>query len=138
MITQEWVQPGNGEHRTFPGASDIQDAAGHTLVTSYAVLRPDGEWSVMMVKKDQWNAHPVQLVFGDEKSKKDRNFAGPLSVVTFGSQQYQWHSNIKGGMADPDGPPARSTITPTARTLFTLPKASVTVVRRKPSTDSTK
>src|SRR5882724_4071195 len=60
MITQEWVQPGNGEHRTFPGASDIQDAAGHTLVTSYAVLRPDGEWSVMMVKKDQWNAHPVR------------------------------------------------------------------------------
>jgi len=80
----------------------------------------------------------VQIVFGDEKSKKDRNFAGPLSVVTFGSQQYQWHSNIKGGMADPDGPPARSTITPTARTLFTLLKASVTAVRRKPSTDSAK
>jgi len=138
MITQEWVQPGNGEHRTFPSASGIQDAAGHRLVTSYAVLRPDGEWSVMMVNKDQWNAHSVQLVFGDEKGKKDRNFAGPVSVVTFGSEQYQWHSNMKGGMADPDGPPARAMITATASTSFNLPKASVTVIRGKLSTDSTK
>jgi F5/8 type C domain-containing protein len=131
MITQEWVQPGNGEHRTFPTASDIQDAAGHTLVTAYALLRPDGEWSVMMVNKDQWNAHSVQLVFGDEKNKKDRNLAGPVSVVTFGSEQYQWHSNIKGGTADPDGPPARATITATMGTSFNLPKASVTVIRGK-------
>ena len=138
MITQEWVQPGNKEHRTFPSVSDIQDAAGHTLVTSYAVLRPDGEWSVMMVNKDQWNAHSVQLVFGDEKSKKDRNFAGPVSVVTFGSEQYQWHSNIKGGIADPDGPPARATITATTATLLNLPKASVTVIRGKLSTDNAK
>jgi len=136
MITQEWVQPGDGAHRTFPSVSDIQDAAGHTLVTSYAVLRPDGEWSVMMVNKDQSNAHSVQLVFGDEKGKKDRNFAGPVSVVTFGSEQYQWHSNIKGGIADPDGPPARATITATASTSFNLAKASVTVIRGKLSTDN--
>jgi len=136
MITQEWVQPGDGAHRTFPSVSDIQDAAGHTLVTSYAVLQPDGEWSVMMVNKDQWNAHSVQLVFGDEKGKKDRNFAGPVSVVTFGSEQYQWHSNIKGGIADPDGPPARATITATASTSFKLAKASVTVIRGKLSTDN--
>jgi len=118
--------------------SDIQDAAGHTLVTAYAVLRPDGEWSVMMVNKDQWNAHSVQLVFGDEVSKKDRNFVGPVSVVTFGSEQYQWHSNIKGGIADPDGPPARATITATASTSFNLPKASVTVIRGKLSTEDAK
>ena len=41
LITQEWVQPGSGEHKVFRSASDIQDGAGHTLVTSYAVLRPD-------------------------------------------------------------------------------------------------
>jgi len=131
MITQEWVQPGNGEHRSFPSVSDIQDAAGHTLVTSYAVLRPDGEWSVMLVNKDQLNAHPVHIVFGDAKGKEDRNFAGPVNMVTFGTEQYQWHSEMKGGMADPDGPPARATITATASTSFNLPKASVTVLRGK-------
>ena len=138
MITQEWVQPGSGEHRTFPSVSDIQDGAGHTLVTSYALLRPDGEWSVMLVNKDQLNAHSVHILFADTKGKGDRNFAGPVSVVTFGSEQYQWHSNIKGGMADPNGPPVRSTITATASTSFNLAKASVTVMRGKLSTDNAK
>jgi hypothetical protein len=118
--------------------SDIQDVAGHTLVTSYAVLRPDGEWSVMLVNKDQLNSHSVHIVFADAKGKGDRNFAGPVSVVTFGSEQYQWHSNIKGGIADPNGPPARATITATASTSFNLAKASVTVIRGKLSTDNAK
>jgi hypothetical protein len=138
MINLEWVQPGSGEHHVFPSVSDIQDAAGHTLVTSYAVLRPDGEWSLMLVNKDQENAHPVHIVFEDDKSKSSAYFSGPVSVVTFGSEQYQWHSNIKGGIADPDGPPARSTVAAAKDTPFTLPKASVTVIRGKLAPDGMK
>src|SRR6516225_9845693 len=29
MLTQEWVQPIDAEHRLFPAASDIQDTEGH-------------------------------------------------------------------------------------------------------------
>jgi hypothetical protein len=61
---------------------------------------------------------------------------GSVDVATFGSEQYQWHSNIKGGTADPDGPIAKSSIAAGARTIFTLPKASVTVVRGKLASDS--
>ena len=136
MINLEWVQPGNGVHRLFSSESDIHDGASHVLVTSYAVLRPDGEWSLMLVNKDQENSHPVRIVFQDQKSKKDSFFAGSVSVATFGSEQYQWHSNIKGGTADPDGPIAKSSITADARTIFTLPKASVTVVRGKLASDT--
>src|SRR5256886_5849968 len=56
---------GSGEHHIFPSASDIRDAAGHVLVTSYAVLRPDGQWSLMLVNKDQESPHPVRI---DRKS----------------------------------------------------------------------
>jgi hypothetical protein len=55
-----------------------------------------------------------------------------VAMVTFGSEQYQWHSeptSVNGGSADPDGPAARSTIQAGANTMFTLPKASVTVLR---------
>jgi len=136
MINLEWVQPGNGVHRMFPSSSDIQDAAGHTLVTSYAVLRPDGEWSVMLVNKDQQTPHSVHILFADDQGKKDRHFNGPVSVVTFGSEQYQWHSNRgEGGIADPDGPAARSTVNAGADTAYVLPKASVTVIRGKLATD---
>ena len=130
MINLEWVQPGSSaEHRIFPSESDIHDAAGHVLVTSYAVLRPNGEWSLMLINKDQLNAHAVHIVFEGGKSGKDRTFAGPVSFATFGSEQYQWHSNVKEGFADPDGPIAKSTLTGAPDTLYTLPKASVTVIR---------
>lgn len=129
MINLEWVQPGNGEHRVFPSTSDIEDAAGHTLVTSYALLRPDGQWSLMLVNKDQENPHTVKILFEDSPNGKDNHFQGPVDVVTFGSEQYQWHSDTKGGTADPDGPPARSTIAADSGTAYLLPKASVTVIR---------
>ena len=129
MITEEWVQPGTGEHRLFSCESDLRDSAGHTLVTSYAVLRPDGQWSLMVVNKDQENSHSVKIAFADEKSGKKSHFAGAVDMVTFGSEQYQWHSNRNGGTADPDGPLARSTILGEENTQFTLPKASVTVLR---------
>ena len=132
MINLEWVQPGSGEHRIFPSSSDVVDSAAHVLVTSYAVLRPDGQWSLMLVNKDQLNSQQVNISFHDSKSKKDSYFGGPVAMVTFGSGQYLWHSeptSVNGGSADPDGPPARSTIQAGANTTFTLPKASVTVLR---------
>ena len=129
MINLEWVQPGSGEHRIFPSSSDITDSASHVLVTSYAVLRPDGQWSLMLVNKDQGNAQQVHISFQDSKNKKNSYFTGPVSIVTFGSDQYQWHSNVNGGTADPDGPAARSTINGDADTSYTLPRASVTVLR---------
>src|SRR4030095_3521711 len=115
--------------KVFRTTSDIQDGAGHTLVTSYAVLRPDGQWSLMFVNKDQLNAQPVHVVFENEKGAS--RFTGQLDVITFGSEQYQWHSNIKGGIADPDGPEARSSVAAPKDSRFTLPKASVTMVRGK-------
>jgi hypothetical protein len=131
MINLEWVQPGSGEHHVFPASGDIQDAAGHVLVTVYAVLRPDGQWSLMVVNKDQENPHSVHIAFEDATAKRETYFAGPVSMVTFGSEQYQWHSNLKGGTADPDGPAARSTVDGGTNTIYTLPKASITVLRGK-------
>jgi hypothetical protein len=129
LINLEWVQPGDGEHRLYPASSDIQDLANHTLVTAYAALRPDGQWSLMMVNKDQENAHKVRIVFHNARDNSDAFFAGDVDLITFGSMQYQWHPDINNGAADPDGPPARSKITAAAGTVFELPRASITILR---------
>ena len=131
LITQEWVQPEDAEHRLFRAASDIKDSAGHVLVTVYAVLRPDGQWSLLVVNKDHDNPHPVRIVFNDADGKAERTFKGPVAMITFGKDQYQWHPNRKQGYADPDGPPAVSTIQATGDAVYSLPPASVTVVRGK-------
>jgi F5/8 type C domain/Glycosyl hydrolases family 39 len=128
LINLEWVQPGKEVNRLYSAASDIHDGAGHLLVTVYAALRPDKQWSLMIVNKDQENAHTVRISFDDWDPGKAAHFAGQVKMVTFGSAQYQWHPEIAAGKADPDGPPARSTIAASPATQYELPAASITVL----------
>ena len=131
LLNLEWVQPGDGLHKLFPAASDIRDGVGHTLVTAYAVLRPDGQWSLLVVNKDQENAHTVSIAFEDAGKKTTSSFTGPVNVSTFGKAQYAWHPDPTGGTADPDGPAVKSTLNAGPATTFTLPAASVSVIRGK-------
>ncbi|HMD55420.1 MAG TPA: glycosyl hydrolase family 5, partial [Phycisphaerae bacterium] len=57
MINLEWVQHRSGVHQMFPSTTGITDNQGNTLVTSYAVLRPDGNWSLLLVNRDEDNPH---------------------------------------------------------------------------------
>jgi F5/8 type C domain len=129
LINLEWVQPGNGTHQLFSTSSDIADPAGHTLVTAYAVRRPDGQWALMIVNKDQENSHTVRLAFHDAGTNANSLFSGPVDMVTFGSEQYHWNAAPNGGSANPDGPAAKSQIAAGSATTYTIPKASVTVLR---------
>jgi hypothetical protein len=131
LLTQEWAEPKDADHKLFTATGDVKDAEGNGLVTAYAVLRPDGQWSLMMINKDYDNPHPVRVAFHDSESNTDRAFTGPVTQITFGKAQYQWHPNRKKGYADPDGPPVTSTVVGTTDTVYTLPAASMTVLRGK-------
>jgi hypothetical protein len=129
LINLEWVQPGSGKHQLFPASTNVEDSAGHRLVTAYAAQRPDGQWALMIVNKDQENSHSIRLAFHDASSNTDSLFAGPVDMITFGSAQYHWNPEPNGGTANPDGPAAKSRIIADPATTYTLPKASVTVLR---------
>jgi len=127
LINLDWVKHGAGIHRFYPATADVTDDAGNTLLTAYAAARPDGEWSLMVINKDATNPHSVRISFADEKSQ--RHFDGKISVATFGAEQYVWHPAGAGSRADPDGPPAESSLDARADSEFTLPRASITVLR---------
>src|SRR6267154_1690362 len=105
MINLEWVQHRAGPHQMFPSAADVPDAGGNSLVTSYAVRRPDGTWSLMLVNRDENNPHAVRVVFEDAKSKRQASFSGPVTLVSFGSEQYVWINDGPNSHPDPDHPP---------------------------------
>ena len=131
MINLEWVQHRAGVHSMFPSSVNIKDSEGNLLVTSYAVHRPDGNWSLMLVNRDETNPHAVRVVFEDAKNKREASFSGPVTFVTFGSEQYVWINDGPNSHADPDNPPVATTIKGDSGTIFTLPKASITVLRGK-------
>jgi hypothetical protein len=136
FLTQEWAEPKDAEHQQFLASSDVKDADGNVLVTAYALHRPDGQWSLMLINKDYDHAHQVRIAFHDANGNQVQSFAGPVTEITFGKAQYQWHPGRKRGYADPDGPAATSTIEGEENTLYTLPAASLTVLRGKlPATD---
>jgi hypothetical protein len=115
----------------FPSSTDIKDAEGNVLVTSYAVRRPDGNWSLMLVNRDEINPHTVRVQFDDSRNKQSASLSGPVTLVTFGSEQYVWINDGPNSHPDPDNPPVASTVSAGSQTTFTLPKASITVLRGK-------
>jgi hypothetical protein len=131
LMTQEWAEPVDAPHRLFRAVSDVKDSEGHGLVTAYALLRPDGQWALMLINKDQDNPHQVRIVFHDSDSHQDRSLLGSVTFITFGKAQYQWHPNRKQGFADPDSPPLKSAIEGHDNTGYNLPAASLTIVRGK-------
>jgi hypothetical protein len=146
MINREWVQPDGAEHKVYAAKSDVEDGAGHDLVTAYAVKRPDGQWSLMLVNRDQESAHKVRVAFRGEAAREE-TFTGAVEVMTFGSEQYRWHPAhtrfmahaehaaertvvaYTKGWADPDGPIARSKVSASKNMTYDLPAASVVVIR---------
>jgi hypothetical protein len=129
LINLEWVQPVDEVHRVFRATSDVRDKFGNVLVTAYVAERPDGQWSVMAVNKDRDRAHNVHIRFSDSEKNTDRFFQGDLDRITFGANEYQWHPNGPNGYADPDGPQAKSRVVGTSDAVYSLPKASITVLR---------
>ncbi|HKT86907.1 MAG TPA: hypothetical protein VJQ59_00625, partial [Candidatus Sulfotelmatobacter sp.] len=63
-------------------------------------------------------------------------FAGPVTRITFGKEQYQWHPARKKGYADPDGPPLVNKLNGDRDTRYSLPAASLTILRGRISSGS--
>jgi len=148
LINTEWAQLGGGEHQVYSAKGDLEDGAGRELVTAYALKRPDGQWALMIVNRDQENAHRVRIAF-DKGGGSATRFAGPVDIATFGSAQYKWnpsrtrflaHAEVAGaptvvsytnGTADPDGPILRTKQQAGENSAYDLPAATVIVIRGK-------
>ena len=138
VITKEWAQPVDAIHKLYKVASDVKDKDGNILVTAYALERPDGQWSLMLINKDQGNDHSVKVSFSS-----NRFFTGNVDRIAFGPAEYQFHPDpvqeggnqrrrFVSGHADPDGPASKSTVASNGpETLYNLPKASIIVLRGK-------
>ncbi|MGO8732276.1 MAG: discoidin domain-containing protein [Terriglobia bacterium] len=115
IINLEWLQHGAGANQIFPASANLMDAAGRNVITSYAVHRPDGNWSLMLINHDLNAAHQIHLVI-DDANHVQHSFAGPVTLV----QYCNTPSENK-----------NTTMTPSPDGMYTLPIGSITVIRGK-------
>jgi hypothetical protein len=132
LLHLDWVKHGSGQHELYPAQADLQDEAGHILITAYAVKRPDGDWSLLLINKDPTNAHEVNIQFAvNGAGAPATNFAGAVKKVTFGAAEYVWHPAGPASYAEPDGPAKTEMLEMSAQHKVMLPKASMTVLTGK-------
>ena len=105
LLNLDWVQHGTGMHELYPAAADLEDEAHHSLITAYAVKRPDGRWSLLIINKDPSNARQAFIAFEEGGRPSLRHFTGAVKTVTFGAAEYVGHNSGATSHADPDGPP---------------------------------
>jgi hypothetical protein len=115
MINFEWLEHGGGANQIFPASTDLFDAAGRTVITSYAAHRPDGNWSLMLINHDLNAVHQVHLVIDDAKHTR-HSFEGPVTLVQYCNTPDENKNTTM--TASPDG-------------IYTLPIGSITVIRGK-------
>ena len=82
LITHEWLQPGSARHpiySAFPVAAGEPDS----LLSAFAVKRPDGNWSVLLVNRDAARPRAVRLRFaGRSERGRNRRAARRMAVLT--------------------------------------------------------
>jgi hypothetical protein len=130
LLTQEWVQPGDKPHEIYPASSNVRNGNGDEMITAYAVHRPDGLWSLLLVNKDPKRSFQTNVVF--RKAASDSSaFVGRVDIFQYSSKQY-----LLGGPANNPYPvradePEHRAIQTTreTQTQISLPPYSLTVVR---------
>jgi len=135
LLNLEWVKHGAGMHQLFPAQADLKDEAGHTLITAYAVKRPDGEWAFLLINKDPSNSHEVAIELEHAGKTHTVRFQGRTRIVTFAAKEYVWRPSGATSHADPDEPAEISEIEWKDGRTILLPRASVTVIRGRISND---
>ncbi len=127
MINRLWCLPGKGQHTVLPVNSSIKDGSGNIVVYPYAVLRPDGLFSVLLINADS-TPHTVSLNFNDSTS---HSFSGLTSRYWLNSSNYAWHANGINGYASPNGPIEAIASRSDSSTTYTLTAHSITIIRGK-------
>jgi hypothetical protein len=123
LLTQSWAQPG-----ARPNTMLASSALGGAPVAAYALRRPDGRLSILLLNKDPRRARRVTLSLAGAAGPAGP-LHGALEVEQLSRAQYVWHPRGENGYARPDAPPARSTVQADPGTALTLPPLSITVAR---------
>jgi hypothetical protein len=123
LITHDWLELGSAQHAIY-AASPTVAGAPDSLLSAFAVKRPDGKWSVLLVNRDAKRPRSVQLRFADDSNAAV--IRGLHDEWLFSRAQYRWIPNGQYGHPQPDRPPLHRR---TRADRIQLPPYSLAVVR---------
>jgi hypothetical protein len=126
LLTQEWAKPGSEPQEIYEANSDIINGNHDQIVTAYALRRPDGLWSLLLLNRDPARTFQASPTFRNPVTGQAGGFSGPVDVYQFSTQQYQLGGSAKDPQPIRSEAPSHQVMQPNP---ITLPPLSLTVVR---------
>ena len=123
LLTQEWLQPGDGAHELYPASLAALSSAARHYVTAWPVLRPDGRWAVMLINRSPNQQFKVRLSLDGEQAFDH------WDGFQYDSSDYRWKPDGSNGHPVLDRPPHALSGKGAA---ITLPPYSISVIRSTP------
>ena len=108
MINLEWVQHRSGVHQHV---SVLRRHQGRRRQCAGDVLRgASSGWKLVADAGESGREQSAHRARGVSTMRdKEESFSGPVTLVTFGSEQYVWINDGPNSHADPDNPPVATT-----------------------------
>ncbi len=128
LLANEWTMPAGGAHEIYPAVSNVRNKKGEALVTAYAVHRPDGLWSLLLINKDPERAYNVQMRFRNEANGIISRFKGGVEIYQFSGAQYEMNSDTNDPYPIRAEPPSHNLLKDGVGS-FHLPPYSLSIVR---------
>ena len=124
LLTQSWLS-NSGMHELYPTVVRTSPQHGLKIVTAYAVHRPDGLWSVLLINKDPKQTYEVKIGFG----KDELVDSPPVELFQYSSTQYMLSNDRLNPVPLRNDPPSSTILNRDNKDPIELPPYSLTVVR---------
>ncbi len=124
LLTHEWLEPGARAHTMYAATPASGTRGSDTLLSTFAVRRPDGKWSVLLVNRDADHPRTVRVRFAGAAASGP--LAGRHDEWIFSRAQYRWRISGAEGRPRPDRPPRHRI---TRDETVAMPPYSFAVVR---------
>lgn len=130
LMTQEWTGDARKWHEVYSAISTVKNKSGESIVTAYALMRPDGLWSLLLINKDPNHSYDVAVRVRNSGDKSVRGFRSAIDLFQFSGAQYQLNSDPNNPYPIRSEPPAHVVIGNRNGKIH-LPEYSLTIARER-------
>jgi hypothetical protein len=127
MLMHNWASPSDSALEVYPVQTDVVNKQGQTLITAYAIRRPDNKWSIILINKNPQKKWDADVAILNTLTKASSKLSFPLHVIQYSRLQYHWKANGSKGHPTLELPPLDKMFS--INDPLTLPPYSLTVIR---------
>jgi F5/8 type C domain-containing protein len=130
LLTQTWLGDPNALHELYPVSLRPRQHRGQSLLTAYAVRRPEGLWTLLIINKDSKRAYQVKIELENAATRRTLPLDSAADVYQFSGEQYELSADESNPYPIKSLPPMHRRLENSLATI-SLPSYSLTVIHAR-------